>query len=58
MLSHDLIVAPTQGQPSALIEASTRISRDHIAYFLRAVIDNDNVRKAYGRSLGSFFAFL
>jgi hypothetical protein len=58
MLSQDLIVAPTQGRPPALIECSGRKARDRIEHFLRAAIDNDNTRRAYGRALGSFFAFL
>src|SRR5499426_4489634 len=58
MTSQDLIVAPTQGRPPALIEGSGRKARDRIKHFLRAAIDNDNTRRAYGRSLGSFFAFL
>src|SRR5262249_33610552 len=59
MLSQDLIVAPTQGRPPApLIEASGRNARDRIEHFLRAAIDNSNTRQAYGRALGSFFAFL
>jgi len=32
--------------------------RDRIEHFLRAAIDDHNTRRAYGRSLGSFFAFL
>ena len=58
MLGQDLIVAPTQSRPPALIEGSGRKARDRIEHFLRAAIDNDNTRRAYGRSLGSFFAFL
>jgi site-specific recombinase XerD len=58
MLSHDLIVAPTQSRPPAIIDGSGRKARDRIEHFLRAAIDNDNTRKAYGRALGSFFAFL
>jgi site-specific recombinase XerD len=58
MLSQDLIVAPTHGRPPALIEGSGRKARDRIEHFLRAAIDNDNTRRAYGRALGSFFAFL
>src|SRR5262249_16843326 len=58
MLSQDLIVAPTQDRPPALIEGSGRKARDRIEHFLRAAIDNDNTRRAYGRSLSSFFAFL
>jgi site-specific recombinase XerC len=58
MLSQDLIVAPTQGRPPALIEGSGRKARDRIEHFLRAAIDNDNTRRAYGRAVGSFFAFL
>src|SRR6516164_2934891 len=58
MTSQDLIVAPTQGRPPALIEGSGRKARNRIEHFLRAAVDNDNTRKAYGRSLGSFFAFL
>jgi hypothetical protein len=50
MLSQDLIVAPTQGQPPpALIEGSGRKARDRIEHFLRAAINNDNTRRAYGR---------
>src|SRR5215813_5238683 len=58
MLSQDLVVAPTQSRPPALIEGSGRTARDRIEHFLRAAIDNDNTRRAYGRALGSFFAFL
>jgi site-specific recombinase XerD len=58
MLSQDLIVVPTEGQPPAIIQGSGRKARDRIEHFLRAAIDNDNTRRAYGRSLGSFFAFL
>ena len=58
MLSQDLIVAPTQSRPPTLIEGSGSKARDRIEHFLRAAIDNDNTRRAYGRSLGSFFAFL
>jgi len=58
MLSHDLIVVPTQGGPPAIIAGSGRKAHDRIEHFLRAAIDNDNTRRAYGRSLGSFFAFL
>ena len=58
MTSQDLIVAPTQSRPPALIEGSGRKARDRIEHFLRAAIDIDNTRRAYGRSLGSFFAFL
>src|SRR5262245_51197338 len=45
-------------RPPALIENSGRKARDRIEHFLRAAIDNDNTRRAYGRALGSFFAFL
>jgi len=58
MLSHDLIAVPTQDRSLALVEGSGRKARDRIEHFLRAAIDNDNTRRAYGRSLGSFFAFL
>ena len=58
MTSQDLIVAPTQSRPPALIEGSGRKARDRIEHFLRAAIDNDNTRRAYGRSLGLFFSFL
>ena len=58
MTSHDVIVARTEGRPPALIEGSGRKARDRIEHLLRAAIDNDNTRKANGRSLGSFFAFL
>jgi hypothetical protein len=58
MLGQDIIVAPTQSRPPALIDGSGRKARDRIEHFLRAAIDNDNTRRAYGRALGSFFAFL
>jgi site-specific recombinase XerD len=63
MLSQDLIVTPTTlvptaGQLPAIIQGSGRKARDRIEHFLRAAIDNDNTRRAYGRALGSFFAFL
>ena len=58
MLSHDLILVPSQGLPPAIIASSGRKARDRIEHFLRAAIDNDNTRRAYGRALGSFFAFL
>jgi len=58
MLSHDLIVATSAARPPAIIDGSGRKARDRIEHFLRAAIDNYNTRRAYGRSLGSFFAFL
>src|SRR5215510_7873465 len=58
MTSQDLIVGPTQSRPPALIEGSGRKARDRIEHFLRGAIDSYNTRRAYGRSLGSFFAFL
>jgi site-specific recombinase XerD len=63
MLSHDLILTPTtlvpaDGQLPAIIQGSGRKARDRIEHFLRAAIDNDKTRRAYGRALGSFFAFL
>jgi site-specific recombinase XerD len=58
MLSQDLIVARTEDRPPALLEGSGRKAHDRIEHFLRAAIDNDNTRRAYGRALGSFFAFL
>ena len=58
MQSHDLILVPSQGQPPAIIAGSGRKARDRIEHFLRAAIDNDNTRRAYGLALGSFFAFL
>jgi hypothetical protein len=62
MLSRDLVVtptslAPTEGQLPAIIQGSGRKARDRIEHFLRAAIDNDNTRRAYGRALGRF-AFL
>jgi len=42
----------------ALSESFGRKARDRIEHFLRAAIDNENTRRAYGRALGSFFAFL
>ena len=56
MLSQDLIPVTTWGDLPALLEGSGRKARDRIEHFLRAAIDNDNTRKAYDRSLGSFFA--
>ena len=53
MLSQDLIVAPTQSRPPALIEGSGRKARDRIEHFLRAAIDNDNTRRAYGNTPNS-----
>ena len=44
MLSQDLIVAPTQGRPPALIEGSGRKARDRIEDFLHAAIDNASVQ--------------
>jgi site-specific recombinase XerD len=63
MLSQDLVpvpteLVPTEGRLPAILEGSGRKARDRIEHFLRAAIDNDNTRRAYGRSLGSFFAFL
>jgi len=58
MTGQDLIVVPTEGQPPAIIAGSGRKARDRIEHFLRAAIDNDNTRRAYGRALGSFFGFL
>ena len=58
MLGHDLIAVPTLGRPPAIIDGSGRKARDRIEHFLRAAIDNENTRRAYGRALGSFFAFL
>ena len=51
-------MVPTEGQLPAILEGSGRKARDRIEHFLRAAIDNDNTRRAYGRALGSFFAFL
>jgi len=51
-------LVPTEGQQPAIIQASGRKARERIEHFLRAAIDNDNTRRAYGRALGSFFAFL
>jgi hypothetical protein len=63
MLNQDLILIPTKLVPTerqlpAIIQGSGRKARDRIEHFLRAAIDNDNTRRAYGRALGSFFAFL
>jgi hypothetical protein len=58
MVSHDLILVPSQGLPPAIIASSGRKARDRIEHFLRAAIDNNNTRNAYGRALGSFFACL
>jgi site-specific recombinase XerD len=49
---------PTEGQLPAILQAAGRNVRDRIEHFLRAAIDNDNKRRAYGRALGSFFVFL
>jgi hypothetical protein len=51
-------LVPTQRGLPAIIDGSGRKARDRIEHFLRAAIDNDNTRRAYGRSLGSFFVFL
>jgi len=51
-------LVPAEGQLPAIIDGSGRKARDRIEHFLRAAIDNDNTRRAYGRALGSFFAFL
>jgi hypothetical protein len=51
-------LVPTEGQQPAIIQASGCKARERIEHFLRAAIDNDNTRRAYGRALGSFFAFL
>src|SRR5262245_4590021 len=58
MLSQPTELVPTQRGLPAIIDGSGRKARDRIEHFLRAAIDNDNTRKAYGRALGSFFAFL
>jgi site-specific recombinase XerD len=63
MLSQDLSLIPTElvpaeGQLPAITQGSGRKARDRIEHFLRAAIDNSNTRQAYGRALGSFFAFL
>ena len=58
MLAHDLIIVPTHGRPPAFLEGSGGQARDRSEHFLRAAIDNDNTRRAYGSALGSFFAFL
>jgi len=39
----------TQGGIPAIIDGSRRKARDRIEHFLRAAIDNDNTRRAYGR---------
>src|SRR5262249_51523292 len=41
MLSHALILVPSQGQPPAIVAGSGRKARDRIGHFLRAAIDND-----------------
>jgi hypothetical protein len=58
MLNQPTELAPTQRGLPAIIHGSGRKARDRIEHFLRAAIDNDNTRRAYGRALGSFFAFL
>jgi hypothetical protein len=58
MLSQPTELVPTQRGLPAIIDGSGRKARDRIEHFLRATIDNDNTRRAYGRALGSFFAFL
>src|SRR5215468_1909560 len=58
MLSQPTELVPTQRGLPAIIDGSGRKARDRIEHFLRAAIDNNNTRKAYGRALGSFFAFL
>jgi hypothetical protein len=49
-------LVPAEGQLPAIIDGSGRKARDRIEHFLRAAIDNDNTRRAYGQALGSFFA--
>src|SRR5262245_23163425 len=58
MLNQDLIPVESRGELPAIIAGSGRKARDRIEHFLRAAIDNTNTRKAYGRALGSFFAFM
>src|SRR5262249_2282796 len=47
-----------QGPLPAIIASSGRKARYRIEHFLYAAIDNTNARKAYGRALASFFAFV
>ena len=54
----ELIVIGARGSLPAIVADSGTKARDRIEHFLRAAIDNDNTRRAYGRSLGSFFAYL
>jgi site-specific recombinase XerD len=49
---------PTEGHAPTIVQGSARKARDRIEHVLRAAIDNANTRRAYGRALGSFFAFL
>jgi site-specific recombinase XerD len=58
LLNQPTELVPTQRGLLAIIDGSGRKARDRIEHFLRAAIDNDNTRRAYGRALGSFFAFL
>src|SRR5215470_904185 len=49
MLSQDLIVAPTQSRPPALIEGSGRKARDRIEHFLRAAHASTRTTQLYDR---------
>jgi site-specific recombinase XerD len=58
MLGELIVIGPAKGSLPAIVADSGTKERDRIEHFLRAAIDNDNTRRAYGRSLGSFFAYL
>jgi hypothetical protein len=51
LLSHDLILVPSQGLPPAIIASSGRKARDRIEHFLRAA---KGYRKLVSRSQRSF----
>jgi site-specific recombinase XerD len=57
-MGRELVLLEAAGELPAILEGSGRKARDRIAHFLRAAIDNDNTRRAYGRALASFFLFL
>jgi site-specific recombinase XerD len=54
----ELVLIEGAGELPAIIEGSGSKARERIKHFLLASIDNENTRRAYGRALASFFAFL
>lgn len=58
MSGRELVLIEAGGELPAIIEASGSKVHERIKHFFRAAIDNDNTRRAYGRALVSFFAFM